>query len=267
MLSLGLLAMPSFGEILPKVTLESGEAITVVARALSKTETVAGKPSAARLSERTARMMQTFTLTQSNDTLLWTQQAYEATLPSGGYRRTMMTLTNPSATDIVLNRVFMADALELDTTKTYQRSGNTDGAVVLITSEADKNRVEWFAIEHPMAKYALVTETINAMASKQTYTVDDLVNQGISGPTYDGTNNNYYGSGIFWVPVEVTDTTLQVTLQYTSGNLKALYYKVEAFDLTQQLLLASDAHDGESGSNSSNNTYTLRGLTIGAKYS
>ena len=262
--TIGLLSTTCYGTILPKATLKEGDAIAVTACEVARVETVSGNPTAARLSERSARAMTTYALTQSNDTLQWTLQSYEATLPSGGYQRTLVSLTNPTSKEVALDRVYLADAVALDATKTYTLSGNTDGAVVIMTPKEGDMR-EWFAIEHPMAKYTLVTGTLDPMASKSTYNIDDLINKGITGPTWDGKHDNYYGSGIFWVPVEVTASELHVTLQYTNGNLKALYYSVEAFDLTKQTLLASDTHDGESGSASSKNTYTLRGLTVGAK--
>ena len=67
--TIGLLSTTCYGAILPKATLKEGDAIAVTACEVARVETVSGNPTAARLSERSARAMTTYALTQSNDTL------------------------------------------------------------------------------------------------------------------------------------------------------------------------------------------------------
>jgi hypothetical protein len=160
---------------------------------------------------------------------------------------------------VALNR-FIAAELPLDAAKTYTPSGNTDGAVILVTSQADTEGIEWFAIEHPMAKYDFFEG--DQIATKMTYDVDDLRNLGVTEGAMTGDKRNFYGKGVFSVPIRVKSNSVSIKLQYTGGNLKALFYRVEAWDATQTSLLHQDIHDGESGSSSTGNTYTLTGLPV-----
>ncbi len=237
---------------LPKVTLQDGSEVRVTALKAGDAVEVPGNPAAARLSERTARMMTPYTLTvEGAQGLALELKSYTGKVPGGEYVRALMTLTNVSDAPIALDRVYAADAFVPELPEGhFEKSGNTDGAVMVYVPEAGDTR-QWFAIEHPMARYEWRNAYALSLPEKRTYTIDELRNQG-------GT------SGIFWVPIEVNEPTIKVTLRYTGGNLKGIYTKVEAVHPETLAVVAKDAHRGESGERSVNNTYTLSGLEPGS---
>ncbi len=217
---------------------------------------------AARLSERITQT--TATASTKMGPLEASYEIYESTIktnvpggetsPAGSYIRTCLTLTNPTDKDIALDRLYFMKSTPLDAKRAYQVIGNTDGAVVCGTSDAD-DTLQWIAIEHPMAKYELVHHAkqlvFRRCQKKETYSIEDLTN--IDEAT-----------GYFYVPVNPTAESISVTFQYTGGNLKALIYGVEALNPKNSDLLAHDIKTGETGNRSINNTYTLSGLTAGS---
>jgi hypothetical protein len=100
---MGALCATCYGEILPKMTLQTGGSVAVTQLNVASVEKVAGDATAARLSERSARMMTTYTVGQEGDALQWQVQSYEATLPYGGYTRTLMTVKNIGLTESEYN--------------------------------------------------------------------------------------------------------------------------------------------------------------------
>ena len=235
---------------LPKVTLQDGRMVQVKELRAGEAVTVPGNPSAARLSEREARKVRPYTLvTEGMEGLAFSLSSYERTVEGGNYTRFLLTVTNVSQAPLALDKVYAAEAFMPKDLKGYfEKSGNTDGAVLVFVPEKGEERL-WFAIEHPMARYEIAGGA-RALPEKRTYTIADLTNAGER-------------KGCFLVPAKVTEETVSVTLQYTGGNLKALYSKVEALDLAGRVLSA-DTHAGESGNVSRDNVYTLSGLTPGS---
>lgn len=234
---------------LPKVTLQDGTEVRVTELKAGTAEELPGNPSAARLSERETRKITPYTLKQEGpEGLRLTLKSYDHKLEGGHYLRVFMTIQNVSDQPFALDRVYAADAFSpKDRKGTFSLNGNTDGAVLIFTPEQGDG-LEWFAIEHPMARYE-VSGGLRTLPRKTTYTFADLTNTGQGGQ--------------FHVPAKVTSETVQVTLSYTGGNLKAIYSKVEAIDPTTGEVLATDAHLGESGDTSKDNVYTLSGLPPG----
>lgn len=220
-----------------------------------------GNPAAARLSERTDRLMmvnqtQVGPLHLKSETYqkdLWMNVPGKAEDAVISYTRAVFTLTNPTEKDIELDRFYFMKDSELPKDFTYETVGNTDGAVIAGISKTD-NSITWLAVEHPMAKYELVHHAKQLVArdctKKLTYTTADVTNAGDN-------------KGVFYVPVKPTSDFMTVTFQYTTGNLKTELYSVEALNPENSAVISHDIKKGETGNKSINNTYTLSGLTAG----
>ncbi len=241
----------SFKEMpLPKVTLQDGSAVQVTSMAPDNAALMIeeGNPKAARLSEREERevLMQTLP-TSGAEGLELTLQTYGREVAGGSYARSLLTMTNTSDAPIAIDKVYAADGfMPTLPAGRLEKSGNTDGAVLVFTPEEGEERF-WFAIEHPMARYEWHGDKAERIPEKWSYTIADLRS----------------AQGFMVVPAKVTQSTVQVTLRYTGGNLKGIYTKVEAVDAQTYDVLAEDAHLGESGHQSKHNVYTLTGLTPG----
>lgn len=231
---------------LPKVTLQDGREVRVTELKEGEATEVAGDPSAARLSEREARKVQSYAFkTEGTEGLAFTLRSYERKLDGGQYTRAFLSIKNVSGKPIAVDKVYAAEGYVSEMKGRFERSGNTDGAVLVFTPEKGEGRM-WFAIEHPMARYEL-SDGRQTFPEKRTYAIADLTNK----------------EGRFVVPVKVREETVRVTLRYTGGNLKAIFSKVEAYDVSGEKRLAADAHAGESGNVSKGNVYTLTGMTPG----
>ncbi len=227
----------------PKVTLQDGSVIQVTKTEKKSAVMVKGNPSAARLSERSDRKVVPYTLTCADTKgLELTLEESGTAIEDGSYSRYVMTLTNTTEAPIAIDRIYALDNYDCDGVKgTLVKSGNTDGAVMVLYPENESGTCLWFAIEHPMARYEWVNASSQEVPEKKTYAIADLRTS----------------TGYFLVPVKTTEASVRVTLSYTGGNLKGIYSKVELLDPETQEVLCVDAHAGESGTVSKNNVYTL----------
>ncbi|MBR5592150.1 MAG: hypothetical protein IKW38_06480 [Kiritimatiellae bacterium] len=238
----------------PSISLKDGAPIKIEVPSMkdSTTFTEAGNPSAARLSERTDRKMtQTPTITIPGTALSFTQKAYNATTPGGAnYTRAIYTLTNTSDKPVEIDRFTILDGTTTLKT-TPQIIGNTDGAVLHAQLEPDL--YVWCAIEHPMTRYEVTPPSpavSRELPVKSSYTIADLTNLSAD-------------RGAFYVPVEVTQAPVSITMTYQNGNLRAALYGVEAIDPATGEILDADFHEGTTGGVSKQNTYTLKQLKPG----
>lgn len=233
---------------LPKVTLQGGAAVGATSATAGAPVTEAGNPSAARLSEREARVMTPYTVaTEGAEGLTLAMKSYRRACSGGAYTRTLLTVRNASGAAIALDRVYAMEGFApKGASGTLAKSGNTDGAVMVFTPQTGEGR-EWWAVEHPMARYQWQSGGTRALSRKETYAFADLTQS----------------EGHFFVPATVEADRVAVTLEYTGGNLKGIYTKVEALDPATSAVLAVDEHPGESGTATHNNVYTLTGLKPG----
>lgn len=238
----------------PSITLKDGAPIKIEkpAEDAIKTFTEAGNPSAARLSERTDRKVsQSPAITIADTGLSLTQKVYAASTPSGAnYMRSIYTITNTSEKPVEIDRFTLLDGTTTLKT-TPQIIGNTDGAVLY--AQLEPNLFMWCAIEHPMTRYEITPSTpavSRDLPVKSSYTIADLTNLSAD-------------RGSFYVPVEVTQTPVSITMTYQSGNLRAALYGVEAIEAATGVILDADIHEGTTGNASAQNTYTLKQVKPG----
>ena len=139
---------------LPKVTLQGGAAVGATSATAGAPVTEAGNPSAARLSEREARVMTPYTVaTEGAEGLTLAMKSYRRACSGGAYTRTLLTVRNASGAAIALDRVYAMEGFApKGASGTLAKSGNTDGAVMVFTPQTGEGR-EWWAVEHPMARY------------------------------------------------------------------------------------------------------------------
>ena len=238
----------------PSITLKDGTPIKIEkpAEDAIKTFTEAGNPSAARLSERTDRKVsQSPAITIANTGLSLTQKVYAASTPSGAnYMRSIYTITNTSEKPVEIDRFTLLDGTTTLKT-TPQIIGNTDGAVLY--AQLEPNLFMWCAIEHPMTRYEITPSTpavSRDLPVKSSYSIADLTNLSAD-------------RGSFYVPVEVTQAPVSITMTYQSGNLRAALYGVEAIEAATGVILDADIHEGTTGNASAQNTYTLKQVKPG----
>lgn len=238
----------------PSITLKDGAPIKIEkpAEDAIKTFTEAGNPSAARLSERTDRKVsQSPAITIADTGLSITQKVYAASTPSGAnYMRSIYTITNTSETPVEIDRFTLLDGTTTLKT-TPQIIGNTDGAVLY--AQLEPNLFMWCAIEHPMTRYEITPSTpavSRDLPVKSSYSIADLTNLAAD-------------RGSFYVPVEVTQAPVSITMTYQSGNLRAALYGVEAIEAATGVILDADIHEGTTGNASAQNTYTLKQVKPG----
>lgn len=240
------------------VNLKDGSALSITSEQVDKTVAVKGNPQAARLSERLNFEKTLFqSVADSAKGLTLNLAAVEGKVAAGGsYTRYHLTLSNTSDKPIALDKIKFAEGeVSGDLANGQLRKvGNTDGCVIVCQTK-DPEVSHWFAIEHPMARYDLNAGNpagVRQVARREAYTIQVLTNK-----------DN--GRGDFEVPVEVTSDSLAVKFQYTGGNLRAIFYKVEAIDPATGEVLACDQHEGTTGGVSSQNVYYLTGLPVGKK--
>lgn len=238
----------------PSITLKNGAPIKIEkpAEDAIKTFTEAGNPSAARLSERTDRKVsQSPAITIAGTGLSLTQKVYAASTPSGAnYMRSIYTITNTSEKPVEIDRFTLLDGTTTLKT-TPQIIGNTDGAVLY--AQLEPNLFMWCAIEHPMTRYEITPSTpavSRDLPVKSSYSIADLTNLAAD-------------RGSFYVPVEVTQAPVSITMTYQSGNLRAALYGVEAIEAATGVILDADIHEGTTGNASAQNTYTLKQVKPG----
>lgn len=238
----------------PSITLKNGTPIKIEkpAEDAIKTFTEAGNPSAARLSERTDRKVsQSPAITIADTGLSLTQKVYAASTPSGAnYMRSIYTITNTSEKPVEIDRFTLLDGTTTLKT-TPQIIGNTDGAVLY--AQLEPNLFMWCAIEHPMTRYEITPSTpavSRDLPVKSSYSIADLTNLSAD-------------RGSFYVPVEVTQAPVSITMTYQSGNLRAALYGVEAIEAATGVILDADIHEGTTGNASAQNTYTLKQVKPG----
>lgn len=238
----------------PSITLKDGAPIKIEkpAEEAIKTFTEAGNPSAARLSERTDRKVsQSPAITIAGTGLSLTQKVYAASTPSGAnYMRSIYTITNTSEKPVEIDRFTLLDGTTTLKT-TPQIIGNTDGAVLY--AQLEPNLFMWCAIEHPMTRYEITPSTpavSRDVPVKSSYSIADLTNLSAD-------------RGSFYVPVEVTQAPVSITMTYQGGNLRAALYGVEAIEATTGVILDADIHEGTTGNVSTQNTYTLKQVKPG----
>lgn len=238
----------------PSITLKDGTPIKIEkpAEEAIKTFTEAGNPSAARLSERSDRKVsQSPAITIAGTGLSLTQKVYAASTPSGAnYMRSIYTITNTSEKPVEIDRFTLLDGTTTLKT-TPQIIGNTDGAVLY--AQLEPNLFMWCAIEHPMTRYEITPSTpavSRDLPVKSSYSIADLTNLSAD-------------RGSFYVPVEVTQAPVSITMTYQSGNLRAALYGVEAIEAATGIILDADIHEGTTGNASAQNTYTLKQVKPG----
>lgn len=238
----------------PSITLKDGAPIKIEkpTEDAIKTFTEAGNPSAARLSERTDRKVsQSPAITIADTGLSLTQKVYAASTPSGAnYMRSIYTITNTSEKPVEIDRFTLLDGTTTLKT-TPQIIGNTDGAVLY--AQLEPNLFMWCAIEHPMTRYEITPSTpavSRDLPVKSSYSIADLTNLSAD-------------RGSFYVPVEVTQAPVSITMTYQSGNLRAALYGVEAIEAATGVILDADIHEGTTGNASAQNTYTLKQVKPG----
>lgn len=234
-------------------------------------EETAGDPTAARLSERSARDIASTAFNSGIEGITATAQKYTKPLTSGGeYTRTLLTYTNTTENDIEIPGLTVddADVFKGIAVGSIEQRGNTDGAV--LTAETSDGAQTWFAVEHPFTRYTLSAgdhlRKALSLPAKTTYTIDDLNN--ISKPS---SNINAVGMGVLYIPITVKEdqTSVTLTLKYSDGSWGAIFGTVDVYDADGFYVttIEKEPHttpgeDTEKGIY----TVTISGLTPGATY-